>query len=210
MSKRFEPWEVTAIVVCALISGVVVWIEYQCECLTGRYPLFYSGVLGLASGVVGTIIVIWLQRWHSVAELGKQYRPLAGAYRRFDIGQDNTPDGSLDNIRARNNDLPINLHYVGGSAFRIDARYWNDLGCQVEAHIEFVESNRMVATGRYRYLEGCEFSGHFGTYTVYRMQEDDNRLLVLYHHVFPRMNINNPDANRGWEIWERAGIPREG
>jgi hypothetical protein len=126
--------------------------------------------------------------------------------RRINIGQDNTTDATLDNMQARNIGLPIELHYSGGDAFRIEARYWEDLGCRVEAQIEFVEGNRMVATGRYRYLDGCDYSGHYGTYTVYRMQEDDNRLLVLYQHVFPRMNANNPDANRGWEIWEKASI----
>jgi hypothetical protein len=77
-------------VLCALISCAVVGIEYQWDCLTNRYPLFYSGVLGLASGVVGTIIVIWLQRWHSVSELKKRYHPLAGLYRRISVVRGNS------------------------------------------------------------------------------------------------------------------------
>ncbi|MBK8498868.1 MAG: hypothetical protein IPL52_08635 [Flavobacteriales bacterium] len=103
----------------------------------------------------------------------------------------------------QNIDLEVHLHYLEGNGFRIDANYWKNLDCKVEAHVEFVESNKMVATGRYRYLDGSAYSGHFGTYTVYRFQEDDNKLLVLYQHVFPRRTDNNPDANRGWEIWER-------
>jgi len=131
--------------------------------------------------------------------------PIAGHYRRTDIGQDNTPD--LEDIRLGNNNLPIEIRYLGENSFEIEASYWKELGCIVEAHLEFVESNKMMATGRYRYIDGCSFSGHFGTYTVYRVQEDDSKLLVLYQHVFPRRNEHNPDANRGWEIWEKASFP---
>jgi hypothetical protein len=210
MEKWYERWEVIAAIICSALVLLVVGIEYQCDCLTSRYPLAYSTILGLASGVLGTVVVLWFQRSHRIEELKRRYLPLAGAYKRVDIGQDNTTD--LDNMRSRNVDLPVELIYDGGNAFRVKASYWSDLNCKVEAHIEFVESNKMIATGRYRYIAGEAFVNppHFGTYTVYRFQEDDGKLLVLYQHVFPRKTDNNPDANRGWEIWERAGVSREG
>lgn len=203
MQKWYEPWEVVIAVLCALAAAFVIAIEYQCDCLTSRYPLFYSGILGLASGVFGTVVVFWFQSAHRIRQLRTLYTPLAGTYKRIDIGQDNTPEENLGDIRKYNIGLPVKLRYLGGHAFGIDAEYWSDQGCKVEAHIEFSESNGMVATGRYRYLDGCAFSGDFGTYTVYRFQEDDNKLLVLYQHVFPRRNVNNPDKNRGWQIWEK-------
>lgn len=203
MKNWHERWEVNAAIVCSAIMLLVVGIEYGCDCLTNRYPLAYSTILGLASGVLGTVVVLWFQRSHRIEELKRRYLPLAGVYKRVDIGQDNTPD--IENIRSRNVDLPIELNYAGGNAFRISASYWSDLKCKVDAHIEFVESNKMIATGRYRYVEGTAFVNppHFGTYVVYRFKEDDGRLLVLYQHIFPRMKDNNPDANRGWEIWEK-------
>lgn len=210
MEKWYERWEVNAAIVCSVVILLVVGIEYRCDCLTSRYPLAYSTILGLASGVLGTVIVLWFQRKHRIEELRRRYLPLAGRYKRADIGQDNTKD--IENIRSRNNGLPIDLRYEGGNAFRVSVGYWSDLNCKVEAHIEFVESNKMIATGRYRYVEGAAYMNppHFGTYAVCRFQEDDGRLLVLYQHVFPRMSDNNPDANRGWEIWEKAVPPREG
>lgn len=210
MEKWYERWEITATAICAAVILLVVGMEYRCDCLTSRYPLAYSTILGLASGVLGTVVVLWFQRSHRIEELKRRYHPVAGAYKRIDIGQDNTKD--VENMRSRNIDLPIELTYAGGNAFRIKARYWSDLECKVEAHIEFVESNKMIATGRYRYIEGTAYMDppHFGTYTVYRFQEDDNKLLILYQHVFPRKQDNNPDANRGWEIWEKASISREG
>jgi hypothetical protein len=201
MQKWYEPWEIVAAVFCAIAAVVVVVVEYQCACLTSRYPLFYSGILGLASGVFGTVVVFWFGRAHRIQELRSRYLPLAGAYRRTDIRQDNTLEKNLAGIRENNLNLPVRLQYLGGNAFRIEADYWKNTGCKVEAHIEFVESNKMVATGRYRYLEGSEYAGHFGTYVVYRFQEDHNKLLVLYQHVFPRNPDFNPDANRGSEIW---------
>lgn len=204
MSKRFHSWEVTAIILCALISGVVIWIEFQCDCLTTRYPLFYSGVLGLASGVVGTVIILWLQRWHRAQELHSRYQPLAGMYVRKDIGQDNASDQELVHMKTENNGLSIELTYEGENAFSVTVNYWKSEKAVVKAHIEFIESNKMVATGRYRYLDGNFLTGHFGTYTVYRADQNGVELLVQFQHLFPRSQATNPDRNRGWEVWAKT------
>lgn len=190
-------------VLCALISCAVIWIEFQCDCLTTRYPLFYSAVLGLASGVVGTVIVLWLQRWHREQELGARYRPLAGEYTRRDIGQDNASEEELHDMKERNNGLKVHLTYEGENAFSVLANYWKDEQAVVKAHLEFIESNKMVATGRYRYLRSKSLVGHFGTYTIYRADENGTELLVQYQHVFPRSQATNPDRNRGWEVWTK-------
>lgn len=187
-------------VICALISCIVVWGD----CLTSRYPLFYSGILGSASGIVGTVIVFWLQRWHREQQLKARYLPLAGHYVRKDIGQDNAGEQELQDMRAENNGLPVELTYDGENAFSVRANYWKGIGAIVKAHVEFIESNKMVATGRYRYIEGKELVGHFGTYTIYRADENGGELLVQYQHLFPRSQATNPDRNRGWEVWSKT------
>lgn len=136
-------------VLCALISGAVVWFEYQCDCLTSRYPLFYSGILGLASGIVGTVIVLWLQRWRRAVELHARYHPLAGTYTRKDIGQDNAGEQELQHMQTENNGLRVELIYDGENAFTVTANYWKSVGALVKARLEFIESNKMVATGRF-------------------------------------------------------------
>lgn len=191
-------------VICALISCIVVWFEYRCDCLTSRYPLFYSGILGLASGIVGTVIVLWLQRWHREQELKARYLPLAGKYVRKDIGQDNTDEKELQHMKTENNGLPVELDYDGGNAFKATVNYWKSENAVAKAHLEFIESNKMVATGRYRYVEGTWLVEHFGTYTVYRADENGAELLVQYQHLFPRSQETNPDSNRGWEVWTKV------
>ena len=106
-------------------------------------------------------------------------------------------------LQEDNRKLPILLTYEGENTFTILADYWYSMNCKVKATVEFSETNKAFADGRYIYTEG-KFKGHFGTYRIYRFNEDDNKLLVLYQHIFPRENEFNPDNNRGWEIWEKS------
>jgi len=204
MRKWFEPWEIIAAIICAVVSGFVLWTEYRYDCLTSRYPLLYSGILGLVSGVIGTVTVFWLQRWRRAVELHARYHPLAGTYTRKDIGQDNAEERELQRMQTENNGLQVELIYDGQNAFTVTASYWKSVGAVVKARLEFIDSNKMVATGRYRYIEGKELIGHFGTYTVYRADENGTELLVQYQHLFPRSNDTKPDSNRGWEVWSKS------
>ncbi len=45
------------------------------------------------------------------------------------------------------------LTYEGENAFSVTVNYWKSEKAVVKEHIKFIESNKMVATGRYRYLE---------------------------------------------------------
>ena len=205
MFKYLEPWERKWGMICLLVPASVIALEFAYSCFTDHHQQLLSVAVELSCGLIGAVIILVLQRMHRKRELESQYLGIAGPYVRKDIGQDNTPEGNLDAMQKENVGLEIELRYLGGNAFGITANYWKSGGCVVEAHVEFIESNKMVATGRYRYepKTGCDCSGDFGTYTVYRVQEDDRKLLVLYQHVFPRKQAKNPDANRGWEIWER-------
>jgi hypothetical protein len=60
-----------------------------------------------------------------------------------------------------------------------------------------------TAYGPYRYIAGASYVGHQGIYKIYRLEEDKTKLLVLYHHLFPRKPEYNPDNNKGWEIWQK-------
>jgi hypothetical protein len=68
---------------------------------------------------------------------------------------------------------------------------------------EFNETNKMIGSGTYIYTAGESFIGHFGSFEIFLLETQPNRIYVRYQHVFPRDPEFNPDNNRGWEIWKR-------
>ncbi len=218
IKTSFQNWELDLIIICSILLIIILPIEFFCECITARFPVLFSVITGLLIGIITTILILYFQRRHRQEELSKHYRKIEGNYIRFDIGQDNTPKSdvkSLDDIphpseinkdrltiQEDNRKLPIVITYEGENTFTILADYWYSLKCKVKATVEFSETNKLYAHGRYLYIEG-KLKGNFGTYTIYRFDEDDNKLLVLYQHIYPREDIDNPDKNRGWEIWQK-------
>lgn len=220
IKTSFQDWEKESIIICSAFLIVIIPIEFVCDCLTTRFPILFSIITGLLIGIITTILILFFQRKHRQGELSKYYLQISGTYIRLDIGQDNTPT-TIDNsgeilhpseirkgnlsIQEDNRKLPITLTYAGGNTFTILAEYWWSLKCKVKATVEFSETNRAFADGRYLYIEGT-YKGHFGTYRIFRFNEDDNKLLVLYQHIYPRSIEFNPDNNRGWEIWEKTTL----
>jgi len=216
-NRLIETWEIIGLIFSFFVLSVVGYDELHLKCWF-KFPTIVSIATGLSGGFIATIVVLYFERKHRQNKLSKIYNNIAGQYIRFDIGQDNTPKSTVTifdevphpseikskspSLQEDNRKLPIELKYLGENTFTIKADYWYSKNCKVEALIEFNESNKLIAHGRYLYTEG-EFKGHFGTYTIYKFQEDDNKLLVLYQHIFPREMNFNPDANRGWEIWQR-------
>lgn len=214
-NKLVEPWELKTGVVSIIILILTISMEITCRCITERFPVIFSIVTGLFGGFIATFFVFFIQRKYRSRDLRETYSQIAGNYIRFDIGQDNTPKLTIENldtiphpseiigkknIQEDNRKLPIKIIYEGENTFKINADYWYSKNCKVEATIEFGESNKSVAHGRYLYTQG-ELIGHFGTYTIYKFNETEKKLLVLFQHIYPREKKNNPDANRGWEIW---------
>jgi hypothetical protein len=131
------------------------------------------------------------------------YSKIEGQYTRIEIGQDNTPYEKQENLRSENNGLKIQLEYLGGNSFNVDMELWKSINAKARGTIEFNETNKIVGSGNYKYYQGEKHENHFGTFEVYWFKEEENRLYVLYHHVYPRNEVNNPDKNRGWQIWEK-------
>jgi hypothetical protein len=216
-NRIIENWEKALLGVSLIILVVVGYVETHSNCWKD-YPTIIAIITGLAGGFVATIFVLCCERIHRVNNLSKKYNKIAGTYIRLDIGQDNTQKSSITNLDSiphpseinnpnpslqdDNRKLSIVIKYDGENNFSIKADYWYSKKCKVEAVVEFNESNRAIAHGRYLYTAG-EFKGHFGTYTIYKFTEDDNKLLILYQHIYPRETDFNPDANRGWEIWQK-------
>lgn len=213
-----EKWERIGLIFSVAILISAGLLEVFANCWAKNYPTIISILTGLAGGFIATIIVLYFERKHRKNKLHNNYSKISGSYIRFDIGQDNTPKSTVTNLndvlhpseiisespslQEDNRKLPIELYYQGENTFSIKADYWYSKKCKVEAIIEFIESNKLIAQGRYLYTEG-EFKGHFGTYTIYKFHEDDNKLLVLYQHIYPREIDFNPDSNKGWEIWQK-------
>jgi len=210
MKKRetkLEGWEITVIGISIIVLIIITSFELICSCLTSRYPVIFSILVGLSTGILSALTIFYAQRWYRDKKLFDFYSKIEGLYKRINIGQDNTGEAECENMRSQNNDLEIKLSYKGENIFTIDAKYWKHENASVNATIEFNESNKMVANGYYHYVSGKSFLGHFGRYTIYfNYKEDNNKILALYHHLFPRDLIYNPDNNRGWEVWEKQPI----
>lgn len=219
IKTSLQNWERDLIIICSIFLIAIIPIELFCDFITARFAVIFSIITGLLIGIITTILILYFQRKHRQEELLDYYKKIEGDYIRFDIGQDNTPKSTVislhdiphpseinkpnPSLQEDNRKLPISLTYEGENTFTILADYWYSLKCKVKATVEFSETNKVYAQGRYLYSEG-KFKDHFGTYKIYRFDEDDNKLLVLYQHIYPRENEFNPDANRGWEIWQKV------
>ncbi len=107
-------------------------------------------------------------------------------------------------MKSENENLDIYLTHVQGThSLKFIANYWKSANAKVEGTIEFNEKSGIAASGRYRYTVGAGYVGQSGTYKIYRLEEDKTKLLVQYHHLFPRKLEYNPDKNRGWEVWQK-------
>lgn len=192
-------------IVCLMILAILIIIELSIHSFTDKYPFTFASISGFLTGVLSAIALLHFQELHHARKLNKYYADIAGEYTRIDIGQDNVAEKEIRIMKEQNNCLPVILKHIKGThMLKLRAEYWKDEEALVEASIEFNEKNGTTAYGRYRYskAKGTLF-GHSGTYKIYRLEEDKTKLLVLFHHLFPRQLENNPDANRGWEIWQK-------
>jgi hypothetical protein len=203
--KKISFAEGSMFIVCVMILTILIIIEFNTHCLTDKYPLTFAIITNFLSGVLSAIALLYFQELHHIRRINKYYADIAGEYTRVDIGQDNAAEKEIRIMREQNNFLPVILKHIKGThMLKLRAEYWRSEEALVEASIEFNEKNGTTAYGRYRYskAKGTLF-GHSGTYKIYRLEEDKTKLLVLFHQLFPRQLENNPDANRGWEIWQK-------
>ena len=168
-----------------------------------KHPVLFSSLIGLSTCVITAIIVLYLQRLYRNKKLLNYYLKISGEYIRTDIGQDNTPTERLADIKKQNIGLIIVLSYQSENSFCVDISYWKDDIAKAYSIIEFNETNKVMASGTYKYYQGDNFKDHFGTLELFRFGQDSNILYVKYQHIFPRTTEYNPDNNRGWEIWEK-------
>lgn len=203
-NKNISDREGLIVIVCAVILAILILIECCCPCFTDRYALTFSIATGLFTGIISAIAILYFQEKHYESKINHYYSDIAGHYKRTDIGQDNAGDTEIQDMKSKNLNLDIYLTHVKAThSLKFTADYWKHENAKVEGTIEFNEKNGTTASGRYRYTAGASFIGHSGTYKIYRLEEDKTKLLVQFHHLFPRRLENNPDNNRGWEIWQK-------
>jgi hypothetical protein len=201
--KKINVTEGQAFIICLTVLVILCVFEFNMPYVTDKYPLTFSILTGIFSGILSAIALLYFQEQHYVRQVNKYYDDIAGKYIRVDIGQDNSGDVVINNMKEQNVGLSIVLTHIKGThSLRFIANYWENDGALVEGNVEFNEKNGTTAFGRYRYTKGGML-GHSGTYKIYRLEEDNTKLLIQFHHLFPRLLENNPDANRGWEIWQK-------
>lgn len=195
---KLEIWEIISI----LISfGLLIVSSYY------KNDVFLiSTLIGTATCILTAILILYFQRIHRKLGLYSYYKLIADKYIRIGIGQDNTGGTENTDIRDNNIGLEIDLTYEGENKFRALIQYWKHEGAEALATLEFNETNKMIASGTYKYYKGQSFLNHFGSLQLFLLDNEPNRIYVRYHHVFPRHVAYNPDNNRGWEIWERKNI----
>ncbi|HTB31827.1 MAG TPA: hypothetical protein VK808_07360 [Bacteroidia bacterium] len=190
------------ITISLIIAFFILFIELFIPCIYYEYLPFLEIARDIVIGLFSASVLLWLQEYIYSKRIYDYYKKIVGEYEREDIGQDNTDDTKNENLKKKNNGLKIHLKYEGNHTFSIHALYWIDN--EVAGTIEFLERNGQFADGRFRYIKGNE-KGTLGTYKIFRLEEDETKLLVLYQLLFPRDRANDPDKNRGWEIWKKVG-----
>jgi hypothetical protein len=191
---RLDLWEVILI---SLSIGLLI-VSYYCK---DNFTI--STLIGTSTCILTAILILYFQRIHRKLALYSYYNPISGKYIRIDIGQDNTGGVENTDIREKNVNLEINIAYLGENKFSATIQYWKHENAEALSSFEFSETNKMIASGTYKYTKGQSFTNHFGSLTLFLLENEPNRIHVRYHHVFPRQTDYNPDNNRGWEIWER-------
>lgn len=200
-----EKWELIGGIISFIIIAISFILEIFFNCFTSKFPISLTIITGLACGFIATVIVLFLGRNHIMQSLAKYYSTIDGCYERIDIGQDNTDEKNLVNIRSENIGLKIRLKYLGGHEFSIDIDYWKSENAKAIGIIEFNSKNKTSAIGNYRYIQGKRFKGLFGKLEITR-DENKNDIIVFYQHQYPRELPYNPDKNRGWEVWRKINI----
>lgn len=163
----------------------------------------FSVLSGTATCIMTAISILYIQRVTRSFKLLWYYSKIEDNYIRIDIGQDNSTGTQNDFIREKNLNLEINLTYEGENKFSAQIQYWKHENAAAEATFEFSETNKVIGTGIYKYISGQSFLNHFGSYQIFILENEPDNIYVRYQHVFPREMHNNPDNNRGWEIWKR-------
>lgn len=201
MRTKYYLWERVFFGGSIIIIVLSLYVEWCHPDWTTRLPI-HSGIpVAVALTVLGVLFTEWFQRYKNNTALKPLVSLIAGDYERVDIGQDNTPAQELAYMREYNIGLPIRLEHNGDTTFRFTAEYWKEKGGQVQGSIEFAGVRHSAGTGAYRYIKGDGLVGHTGRLSISRHEDEPGRMIVQYQHVFPR--DQNPDANRGWEVWEK-------
>lgn len=200
-----KSWELRWLIISLIVLVSIVLLDEFFQKYLNDHTQLTSIIVGLGGGIIGAIFLVWIQRKNEHKAYKKYYSQISDRYVRVDIGQDDTPESDQENIRVQNIGLRISISHIEKNTIELEAEYWKNDKAKIKAIIEFVESNRHTGIGRYWYIEGDTYRdrNHMGEMILYRNRENDNQIIVRYHHIFPRQNENNPEKNHGWEIWER-------
>jgi len=196
-------WEKIGLFFSILILVIACLLELFADCLIKNYPTITSIVTGLACGLIATIIVLYIERKYEKKKLQEYYLKYEGCYKRTDIGQDNTAESDLVDMRNENNGLTINMTYLGEHEFSLHIHYWKSKNAQAKGIVEFNPNDRQSGNGNYRYIVGKGYEGQFGSLDL-NWDENHKQMIIIYRHQYPRGILFNPDNNRGWEVWTKT------
>ena len=201
---KLKLWETIFLVSSILGLLLIMLLDSISTDFYKYYPLTLSSLIGLTSCIITAIGIVYIQKIDRNRKLFNHYIKIEGPYIRVDMGQDNTLPEKLDYLEKENIGLAITLTYVGENRFTADIEYWKSDSGRVTGIIEFNESNKLLASGTYKYYQGGNrFKDHFGKFDIFRFEDNANLIYVKYQHVFPRKSPQSPDENRGWEVWQK-------
>jgi len=201
-------WEKIGLAISLIIILIACVVEFCGVGWIKDHPTIMSSVTGLACGFIATIIVLYLERNYEKTKLQKYYLKYSGTYIRTDIGQDNTVESNLVDMRKENLDCAINISYVGGHEFSLIINYWKTKKAQARGFVEFNPKDKKSGKGNYRYVIGEGYIGQFGVLEL-NWDEIKEEMIVIYRHQYPREIPFNPDANRGWEVWKKMNHTKQ-
>ncbi|MDP2387271.1 MAG: hypothetical protein Q8M29_12915 [Bacteroidota bacterium] len=204
-SKHIEKWEMIGLIISILIVAASIVLEFIKFKPALDHPTTVSIITGLASGFIATITVLFFERKHNQSKLDNHFVKFVGKYERIDIGQDNTKEEKLTNLKNQNIGLLIELSYKEDHEFTFVANYWKDRSAQTIGFIEFNSKDKNTAYGHYRYISGENLKDNYGKLEL-SWDNNKNEFIVFYNHKYPRTLLHNPDNNRGWEVWKKLSV----
>lgn len=168
-------------------------------------------LLGILTSASATTILITFERYSRGQGLEKYYHKFEGQYVRVEIGQDNTPFERMGKMKRENEGLIAHFKYLGDHRFEAEMLFW--INEKVKAYFEFDPVTKLQAAGSYKYYEvgpGSTHRDHFGSMRLFIFNDQLDTIYILYQHIYPRLReVQDPDNNRGWQVFKRAPIPDE-
>lgn len=178
------------VLVCVAIAALACGLSPFAEAML-------AVLISLGTGIITSVLILWLVRKDREIEMSKRYEAIEGTYKRIFIAESGIDATAQKNLNDDNVDLSIEVSHESENHFRIIAEYWKSKGHRVEGHVTFVDHSLYMATGSYRYLTAETTA--VGAYRIMRFNSMPDRLHVVYEYV-------PANGESGFEVWEKVHL----